>query len=342
MSLKIVKRKSGNWYIRGTVRGIPVDESAGTDDRKIAEAIRIKREGEILDRSVFGTRGTATWLEASVSYLEQGGEARFMAPLNEHFGVTKLAQIDQAAVDRAARVLYPCAGPATLARQIHGKVSAVLKFAADRKMCDYWPVKRPKQPAGRIRWLAPDEAEGLIEACSDHLRPLVIFMFYSGARMSEALYLDWANVDLGRAHVRFLDTKNGDPRGVPLHSRIVAELANLPHRNSAVFRRPDGQPYSAKDASGGQIKTAFRGACRRAGIDDFHPHDCRHTWATWHYQANRDLIQLMELGGWKSERMVLRYAHVNKANLAGSIEALPWGKSGEADIGGAKNRVNSA
>ncbi len=45
-------------------------------------------------------------------------------------------------------------------------------------------------------------------------------------------------------------------------------------------------------------------ACRRAGIDDFRVHDCRHTWATWLYQANRDLAALQALGGWKTVSMV--------------------------------------
>jgi len=267
---------------------------------------------------------------------------RFMQPLNEHFGMTKLAQIDQLAVDRAARALYPGASPATLSRQVYGKVSAVLKFAADRKLCDYWQVKRPKAPMGRIRWIEPDEAERLIDACADHLRPLVIFMLYTGARVSEALYLDWSEVDLSRAHVYFPKTKNGEARGVPLHPRVVAELANRNHRDGAVFLTHRGLPYEPKEEAGGQIKTAFKGACRRANIDAFRPHDCRHTWATWHYRANRDLIALKELGGWKSERMVLRYAHVNKENLAGSIEALPWGKSGEHETESRKKGVKSA
>ena len=92
-----------------------------------------------------------------------------------------------------------------------------------------------------------------------------------------------------RAHVVLLDTKNDDHRGMPLHPRAVAALANLQHRTGPVFRRPDKKPYEPMDGEGGQFKTAFRGACRRAGISDFHPHDCRHTWATWHYSANRDL-----------------------------------------------------
>ncbi|MGV2074045.1 MULTISPECIES: site-specific integrase [Rhizobium/Agrobacterium group] len=204
-------------------------------------------------------------------------------------------------------------------------------------MCDKPIIERPAQPKGRIRWITIEEAQSLIDACAPHLKPLVTFLFYTGARLSEALYLDWRDVDLSRSHVAFLDTKTGDDRGVPLHSGVVAMLANLPHREGAVFRRHDGKPYEVKEDGGGQIKTGFKGACRRAGISDFHPHDCRHTWATWHYAANRDLITLMRLGGWKSERMVLRYAHINVDDLASSIESIPWGKSGDVNNGQKKN-----
>ena len=130
------------------------------------------------------------------------------------------------------------------------------------------------------------------------------------------------------------ETKNGGARGVPLHPRVIAALANLPHRDREVFRRPDGLPFErprgGEDHSAGtRAKTAFRAACQRAGIDNLHPHDCRHTWATWHYAANRDLGALMKLGGWKSERMVMRYAHVNVAELAPSIDRLPGGNPGD-------------
>jgi integrase len=208
-----------------------------------------------------------------------------------------------------------------------------MKPAHTRKLYDYFKIERMKEPRGRIRWLISKDADRLIDNCSKHLKPLVTFLFYNGARLSEALYLDWQDVDLSREHVQFISTKNGDSRGVPLHERVVADLANLEHRQGAVFRRPDGHPYEEKDEGGGQIKTAFGGACRRAGIADFSPHDCRHTWATWHYQENRDLLALKTLGGWKSEQMVLRYAHVHTAQHPASISALAWGKSGEQQGG---------
>ncbi len=148
-------------------------------------------------------------------------------------------------------------------------------------------------------------------------------MFYTGARVSEGLYLDWNEVDLPRGRVAFLDTKNGEDRGVPLHPRVIEVLANLPHRDGAVFRCPDGSPYARRIGGGGQIQTGFRAACRRAVIKDFRPHDCRHTWATWLYSETRDIRLLMELGGWKSIKMVERYTHVNPDHLRTDIDTLP-------------------
>src|ERR1700684_4094645 len=105
MALKLhPKRGSPNWYIRGTVRGITVDESSGVADRSIAETIRARREWECLQASIFGRKATATFLEAVVGYMEAGGERRFLAPLIKHFSTMPLGQIDQIAIDRAAKV----------------------------------------------------------------------------------------------------------------------------------------------------------------------------------------------------------------------------------------------
>ena len=38
----------------------------------------------------------------------------------------------------------------------------------------------------------------------------------------------------------FPKTKDEKARGIPLHQRVVVALANLPHRDGEVFRRPDG------------------------------------------------------------------------------------------------------
>jgi hypothetical protein len=110
-------------------------------------------------------------------------------------------------------------------------------------------------------------------------------------------------------------------------------------KQKSVFRRPDGKPYERPKAktdnpnhmdrsAGARIRKAFAGAVERAGLGkrvphtdptkakegatvletDVTPHVCRHTFATWHYAANRDLGALQRLGGWQSAKMVLRYS----------------------------------
>jgi integrase len=132
-------------------------------------------------------------------------------------------------------------------------------------------------------------------------------------------------VNLTERRVWFTDTKNGEDRGVPLNERVFLELTSLARREGAVFRRPDDEPY-ARRIAGSQIDPAFKAACRRAGLAEkvgevklpngrtralwktlFSLQDLRHTWATWFSSANRDLRALMERGGWKSERMVMRF-----------------------------------
>jgi integrase len=325
MSLKLVKRHGQrNWYIRGSVRGIAIDKSTLTDNEAAADAIRIKEESRLLNRSVFGEKASVLFVEAAVQYMEQGGETRFLQPIIDYFKGSKLADISQVDIDAAARAIYPSAAPATINRQIHTPISAILKMGAKRKWCDSVTIERPTQPKGRIRWLRIDEAERLVECAADHLKPLLRFLFGTGARISEALALQWSDVDLKKCHAIFQDTKNGERRGVPLPASVVASLSNLKHRVGPVFLTNKGKPYLVKSDGGGQVKKAFATACRRAAITDFTPHDCRHTFATWHYAKHRNIAELMQICGWKSPNMALRYAHANVENLLDGVNALGW------------------
>ena len=322
MALKLIKRHgSPIWYMRGTVRGQTVDASTKTADKAQAEQVLALTAHRLFAGSV-GVKVPASFREAAAGYVRGGGDDKYLPRLVEHFGARALAEIGQAEVEDAARVLYPDAAPSTINRQVFTPVSAVLTHAAKRRLCDKPAFDRPEQPRGRVRWLTHEEADRLIENAAEHLQPLLTFLLFTGCRVGEAMALDWRDVDLDRAHATFLETKNGERRGIPLHAKALLSLADLPHRSGAVFRRPDGMAYAEREDSGGQIKTGFATACRRAGILEFHPHDCRHTWATWHYAANRDLVALMRLGGWKSMSMVLRYAHIDASDLAPGVAKI--------------------
>lgn len=316
MALKLVKRQhSPFWYIRGTVRGSIVFESTKTADRAVADDVRIKREGALLQRSVHGAKAVASFIEAAVSYMEVGGERRFIGPLIEHFGKTPLAQIDQTAIDRCVRLLYPDAAPSTVNRHVHTPCAAVMHHAAKRGLCDWIRIERPKQPEGRVRWLEPEEAERLIDRAPTRLRPLVIFLLYTGCRISEAIELPWDRVNLSERLAYLPATKTGQARGVYLPDPVLVALASLQHRDGSVFG------YASRYS----VRSSWRLMCKRAGIADFTPHDCRHTWATWMRRyGGLDLLGLMEAGRWRDHKSVLRYTHVAPGEASRAADRLPY------------------
>lgn len=342
MPLKLVAPRRGrspNWRIRGTVRGISVDETTGTSDRDLAEAIRIKREAAILERSIFGERVGRTFAETAIAYVEtvqpagtqrdavigrQRKDGSITPNLVDHFGPWRLAQIDQSAVDDIIRRRYPTASSSTIQRQILTPLIAVMRFGARRGWCDPPMLDRPEQPPGRKRWATYDEADRLLLEASPHIRVLIRFLMFTGARMAEALHLEWAEVDLGQRWAVLRDTKNGEDRGIPLHRQVVAELANLPYRDGRVFRTNRGRPYAEKrNQGGGQIKTAWAATCRRAEVTGITPHDLRHTCSTWLTMAGVHEQVRDEIMGHASTGMGRRYSHVPRPMLLEAVDKLP-------------------
>jgi integrase len=332
MSLRIVSRPGRSvLYVRGTVRGQSVFESAGTDDPKRAEAYRAKREAELWDASVYGARAVVTFSTAAQSYLtaepRTEGTKAFVRKLALHFRTMPLGKIKQPELDQAyVALLAPGASPATKLRNVLTPLRAILEHAARRDWCDRPAFEVPRQPRPRVAFLRPDQATALVEAAAPHLRPLIVFLIGTAARMSEALELDWQDVDLAASRATFRETKTDRERWVDLVPAVRAALAALPHRDGRVFRPayprrrgPDehGQQWVIGDAyrdsgrqGGGQVKTAWAGACRRAAITGLTMHDLRHTAATWHYAMHRDLLLLQQFGGWSSLAQVQVYAHL--------------------------------
>ena len=60
-------------------------------------------------------------------------------------------------------------------------------------------------------------------------------------------------------------------------------------------------------------------------------HDLRHTWASWHRQAETSCDELKDLGGWRSRVMVDRYAKFATENLAIAASRI---EAGQGENGG--------
>ena len=143
-------------------------------------------------------------------------------------------------------------------------------------------------------------------------------------RKSEILGLIWERVELDKdlgfnARICLYETKNAEPRGVPLNTAAGAALSalesNPQNRIGRVFKRKDGSDW-------GQIRTGFEADVERAGLADFRFHDLRHTAASHLAMRGRPLKEIQEILGHKSFSMTLRYAHLSPRHLRTAVESL--------------------
>ncbi|WP_258002228.1 tyrosine-type recombinase/integrase [Burkholderia sp. WAC0059] len=107
-----------------------------------------------------------------------------------------------------------------------------------------------------------------------------------------------------------------DRRAAECRCNSHGTLADMGKHPTRVFTR-DGEADPYFDSK------QWNAACKRVGIRHFRFHDVRHTWASWHVQGGTPLNRLMELGGWASYEMVLRYAHLAPEHLSVHADAVP-------------------
>ncbi|CAI1139901.1 site-specific tyrosine recombinase XerC [Serratia ficaria] len=187
------------------------------------------------------------------------------------------------------------------------------------------PVIKTKKPVSkRIRWLTREEANRLIECCSESIRPIVTFALVTGLRRSNIIDLEWNQVDMQRkvAWINPENAKAGKAIGVALNDTACKVLRGQIGKHSQwVFvhtkasTRPDGTKTAAIRKMRKDDNSAWRGSLKRAGITNFRFHDLRHTWASWLIQSGVPLSALQEMGGWESIEMVRRYAHLAPNHL---------------------------
>jgi integrase len=320
VSLKLTRRqKSGNWYIRGTVRGLTVEESTGTSDRKRAEAYRIKREAEIWDRAVLGPAQTTKFIEAATSYMEvvkSHAQRKHVFALIQYFGDRLLKDIEQEDAHKMVSKLAGSLKSDSVRRMYLGPLQSVL-IHAERTVKGYRAPRIDKRhwPAspGRVVRKTPEEMAAFLEACDERLRPWVIFRLYTGWRPGEADTLTWDDVRLAERLVITRDTKNGEHRITHLPEPAFEVLANLPTRTGSVF------------GWGGRSLRDYlwRRACKRIGWQDFRAHDVCHVWASWLRDGGADMKALVATGRWRSEKSASRYVHAPSGEVRDRLDALP-------------------
>ncbi len=306
MPLTIFKRGKV-WHYRGTV-GPPgarrkLRGSCRTTKRADAERFIAEKDAREWKRGFDGPAAVLTFAQAAILYRAAGKTDRFLRTIAAHWRDTPIKEISASAVRQAAIELYPHAGGATRNRQAITPTQAVINHAAEMELCPRIKVKRFPSIGKQKKPTTWPWVEAFMRASSPHLGALACFMFLTGARITEALSLNWSNVDLSASRALIRQTKIGTERWTHLPTILTAAMANIAGpRKGRVFC------YSSRQT----VDTPWRYACRRAGIPVLSPHCCRHGFATAALQAGIDVVTVAKLGGWESPRHVFEtYGHAS-------------------------------
>jgi integrase len=337
----IYRRKNSRyWWVHIVLPdGRRVCQSTRCLGRAEAKAFLVRLKSKSLGAPEHKDLGGFTWSQAVPRYLEESADKKtlpddrdHLKKLDRYLRFQQLHAIDMTALQPFIRDRKDndAVTNATVNRALE-IVRRILNLAhQDWRWIRAVPkIRMLKEPRRRVRFLRREEASRLLDAMPKHMRPIVKFALATGCRAGEIFGLEWNRVDLARK-VAWLDhgaTKSGDGRGIPLNADAISAL-------QSTFGRHPRWCFTFAGRRIQKSSTAWDSARKRAGIEDFRFHDLRHTWASWHVQSGTSLPELMELGGWKSYEMVLRYAHLAPEKLSSVACRIEWRSTQQDETSG--------
>lgn len=331
--MTLYRRKDSPYYwvkfspIKGELK--PFMQSTGTSNKRQAQQYHDKLQNERWEQDKLGVKPRRTWDEAAAKFLEETSHKRthewdksMLRWFHPYLGGKDLVDINRALLDQVRSVRAKDSTPGTVNRYM-ALVRTILRRACiEWEWIDRVPkVGMLRDSGGRIRSLTRDEFARLLAELPEHLADMAQFSVATGLRQANVTKLQWRQISLERRHlwVSADQHKNGKPHAVPLNDAAMAVLVKRKGDHPTHVFTYESNPIV-------QVNTkAWRNALKRAGIEDFRWHDLRHTFATWHREAGTPTHELQRLGGWKTQSMVERYAHVAPDGLqfaAGRLDQL--------------------
>lgn len=126
-------------------------------------------------------------------------------------------------------------------------------------------IYHPKVTLTAVKWATLEYVTTLLPHCTPNLKLFMLTIVYTGARLSEALRLQWeTDLDLSARTLTLGRTKNGEMRTAYISEALLAELEKTPEQD----RKGPLVHWSHKSHVRGPLRTA----CKRAGLPPRGPH----------------------------------------------------------------------
>ena len=184
-------------------------------------------------------------------------------------------------------------------------------------------VTKAPESTGIVRFLSDAERNALLKACrqspDQNIHAAVLLALATGARYSNLRNLKWSDVDRDHWRLRFVETKNGTPRYIP----VIGPAQNA---LQALFDRdPTGEGWVFKgwrDDAPADLDKAWRKVREAAKLQDFRFHDLRHTTASYLTMNGASLAEVAEALGHRTLVMAKRYSHQTGEHVRSTLERM--------------------
>jgi integrase len=327
---KVRGRVTSVWWLDYSIGGERFRESSGTTGKraalkKLREKITSREEGKVIGRPERVTLQT----------LREGLERHYQRDGNRSLVRAKqaLVHLEQfLGAERRASDITPHLVNRYIEHRIAEGVArsttvyevrilcAAFSVAVEERLLAVRPTfKLPKVENARTGFFEEGDFAALVLELPADIQPLVRFLRLTGWRRSEALGLTWDQVDFEGSVVRLAaaDTKGGFARLFPFAlAPDLKRLLEAQHENRNglfVFHRK-GERIGV-----GGLRSAWKHACKRAGLDGRLVHDLRRSAARDFRRAGVSEGEIMKLCGWKTRAMFDRYNIIDEDDLAAAV-----------------------
>lgn len=187
------------------------------------------------------------------------------------------------------------------------------------------PVAVPKmqEPNRVLPTFGMPAVSGLIKSkpktwAQHRLHCLVLLLLDVGARIDEALSLQWSDVDFDNLLVT-LHGKGSKDRVVPFSYELRKVLYRWKQKNTAaiVFPCVAGHKMNRRN-----VLRDVKLLCKKIGVDcpERTLHSLRHTFASNYIQSGGGVVLLQRILGHSSLSTTMRYVHIQTADLSANHE----------------------
>lgn len=309
--------KRGNVYWSYVwVEGVRHAKSTGTANRRTAERIDQQHKEELnsIRMGVVEPKPEMTFSELTARFLADGSPRPYhvdrLKLLLPYWGDIPLGRITKAAAREYRAYRHQTKknlSDTTVNRDLEC-LRHMLFWAVDEGILLANPLSRVPMVRERRKprlMLTVTEEDKLLASAAPHLRSIIVAALDGGLRRGEILAERWEHVDFTRRilYVSKSKTAGGEGREIPLTERLFADLV--------ARRKAEGHVFTFDDQPISRIKTAWKGALRRAGLRYVRFHDLRHAFNTRLLEAGVQMeIRKALMGHSSGEEVNSIYTHV--------------------------------